>query len=112
MNFPEQPSSLEGILRRELAVPRAVSERSIRVLLETSAKSERTAAAAEQLRRGEALAVFTGQQLGLFLGPAFTLYKIASAVALASKLREKLAAPVVPIFWLQSDDHDYDEVRH
>lgn len=55
------------------------------------------------------VAVVTGQQVGLFSGPAFTLYKALSAVKLAQRLRDQgLAA--VPIFWLATEDHDLEEV--
>jgi len=63
----------------------------------------------EALRRGAA-AVVTGQQVGLFLGPLYTLYKAASAVVLARALTERSGAPVVPVFWLQTEDHDLPEI--
>jgi bacillithiol synthase len=63
-----------------------------------------------RLRTGAAAAV-TGQQVGLFGGPAFALYKALSAVKLAS---EATAAGVdcVPVFWLATSDHDLAEVNH
>jgi bacillithiol synthase len=64
----------------------------------------------DRLRKG-ALAVVTGQQVGLFGGPAFGLYKALTAVKLAA---EATAAGVdaVPVFWLASYDHDLAEVNH
>lgn len=55
--------------------------------------------------------VITGQQLGLFGGPLFTLYKIASAVRAAEVLAAETGATVVPIFWCQSEDHDFLEIN-
>lgn len=57
-----------------------------------------------------AAVVVTGQQVGLFLGPLYTLYKAASAVALARTLSARCGAPVVPVFWLQTEDHDVVEI--
>jgi bacillithiol biosynthesis cysteine-adding enzyme BshC len=58
------------------------------------------------------LAVCTGQQTGLFGGPLFTLYKALTAVGLASRLEGALGRPVVPIFWMASEDHDVAEADH
>lgn len=58
------------------------------------------------------LAVCTGQQTGLFGGPLFTLYKALTAVALAARLERTLRRPVVPLFWMASEDHDVPEADH
>lgn len=59
-----------------------------------------------------ALCVTTGQQPVLFLGPLFTLYKALSAAAVAKKFAGKLRRPVVPVFWVAADDHDFAELNH
>jgi bacillithiol synthase len=56
--------------------------------------------------------VVTGQQTGLFLGPLYTLHKAATAVARARWLSERSGRPCVPLFWLQTEDHDWAEVSH
>lgn len=66
----------------------------------------------DELFAGDALCVTTGQQPGLFLGPLFTLYKALSAIALAERLQILLARPVVPVFWVAGDDHDFLEAAH
>jgi bacillithiol biosynthesis cysteine-adding enzyme BshC len=63
----------------------------------------------ERLRRPGALAVTTGQQPGLFTGPLYTVHKALSAVALAGLLEARWRTPVVPVFWLAGDDHDFAE---
>jgi bacillithiol biosynthesis cysteine-adding enzyme BshC len=68
------------------------------------------APALELLRRG-ANVVVTGQQVGLFGGPLFTVNKAATAVALARQATEAGRAHL-PIFWLASEDHDFAEVNH
>lgn len=56
-----------------------------------------------------ALAVTTGQQPGLFTGPLYTIHKGLSAAALARLLEQRWSRPVVPVFWLAGDDHDFAE---
>ena len=70
----------------------------------------RTLSSIERLRHGAA-AILTGQQVGLFGGPMFSVYKALSAVKLAE---EATAAGIdaVPIFWLATYDHDLAEVNH
>lgn len=58
-----------------------------------------------------ALAIVTGQQVGLFGGPLYTLYKALTAVELARATASQLGRPVVPVFWMDADDHDLEEVR-
>ena len=62
-----------------------------------------------RLRTPGALAVTTGQQPGLFTGPLYTVHKALSALALARFLERRWNRPVVPIFWLAGDDHDFAE---
>ncbi|MBI1722828.1 MAG: bacillithiol biosynthesis cysteine-adding enzyme BshC [Gemmatimonadetes bacterium] len=64
------------------------------------------------LRDGGALAVTTGQQAGLFTGPLYSVYKALTAAALAEALTEARGTPVVPVFWVAGDDHDFAEINH
>lgn len=65
--------------------------------------------AASRLRDGVTLAVTTGQQPGLFGGPMYVLHKALAARAVATELERRWQRPVVPVFWLAGDDHDWDE---
>lgn len=60
----------------------------------------------EKIVRDEACAVVTGQQVGLFSGPLYTIYKALTAVKLSEYLNRNCPGSYVPIFWLASDDHD------
>src|ERR1035438_75661 len=68
-------------------------------------------AALERLAEPGTLAVVTGQQVGLFSGPCYTIYKALHAVKLASWLSAN-GLPAVPVFWLATEDHDFAEVNH
>ncbi len=66
----------------------------------------------ELLARPGTTVVVTGQQVGLVLGPLYTVYKAASAIVTARALAEETGRPCVPLFWLQTEDHDLPEIDH
>jgi bacillithiol synthase len=105
MNLRLVPTPLERVL--ELPAPRAGGLAP--ELAEAFVASPTRDAALERLSRPGALAVTTGQQPGLFTGPLYTIHKALSAVALARVLEQRWGRPVVPIFWLAGDDHDFAE---
>ena len=69
------------------------------------------AAQARRLRDPKATAIVTGQQAVLFGGPLYVLYKALAAVVVARALEARRGAPVVPVFWVAADDHDFAEIR-
>jgi bacillithiol synthase len=71
--------------------------------------SEDTRRNLERLADG-AVAVVSGQQVGLFSGPAYAVYKALSAVQIAQELTEA-GVDAVPVFWMATEDHDLDEIR-
>ncbi len=73
--------------------------------------SEKAAERARALAAPGASAIVTGQQAGLFGGPLFVLWKALATVAVARRLESERGRPVVPVFWVASDDHDFAEVR-
>lgn len=71
----------------------------------------RAARRASELARPTATAVVTGQQAGLFGGSLYVLFKALAAIKTARLLESRRGQPVVPVFWVASDDHDFAEVR-
>src|SRR5436190_2611581 len=68
-------------------------------------------AAAARLRDPQTVAVVTGQQAGLFGGPLFTLLKALTAIELADTLRNTQGVSAIALFWIDAEDHDWDEVK-
>ncbi len=107
--FPEWIKEEAGRVQCDDVRRKAVSD-----ILERQNRSlgagPKTFANIERLRRGAVVAV-TGQQVGLFGGPLFSIFKALSAVKLAE---QATAAGVdcVPIFWLATEDHDLAEINH
>jgi bacillithiol biosynthesis cysteine-adding enzyme BshC len=95
LQFPaERRAQVAGILRaqNQLYNPSAETQRNL-----------------DRFAEG-AVAVVSGQQVGLFGGPAYAFYKALSAIQTAQELSEK-GISAIPIFWMASEDHDVDEVR-
>ncbi|MBE3590607.1 MAG: bacillithiol biosynthesis cysteine-adding enzyme BshC [Firmicutes bacterium] len=88
---------------------RAALARALVTYQERVGNSPRACARAAELRNPDAVVVVTGQQAGLFTGPAYTAYKAVTALRLAERLEAELGRPVVPVFWIAGEDHDYDE---
>ncbi|CAM3351225.1 bacillithiol biosynthesis cysteine-adding enzyme BshC [Rhodothermus bifroesti] len=106
------PSVRRALAKRVAQHPRQ-RDVLVRVLLEQNTRwglDAATQANIEALRLPDSVAVVSGQQVGLFGGPLFTLYKVLTLCRLAQALAEELERPVIPVFWLAGEDHDYEEV--
>jgi bacillithiol biosynthesis cysteine-adding enzyme BshC len=113
--FYPHPPTLEAIQQSAKTVDYPDSRRKevAAVLRETNASlgsGEATAKNIDRLANG-AVAVLSGQQVGLFGGPAYAFYKALSAIQIAQELTRS-GVDAVPIFWMATEDHDLDEVRH
>jgi bacillithiol biosynthesis cysteine-adding enzyme BshC len=80
-------------------------------LIEALRPANQNSTALETLAKPGTVAVVTGQQVGLFSGPAYTIYKALTAVRIARQLTDEGIA-AVPVFWLATEDHDFAEVDH
>lgn len=106
-----QSSDFTSALETKRDVPRTAL---VQALLEYAAHLGAPKAVLDNIKKLEsdsAVTVMTGQQAGLLLGPAYSIYKAVDAILLAQKL-STAERPVLPVFWIASQDHDADEVRH
>src|SRR5262249_46500182 len=61
--------------------------------------------AAQSLGEASTVAIVTGQQAGIYGGPLYTLLKAVTTIQLARRVQAEQRAPVVPVFWVDADDH-------
>ena len=101
---PHDGASLAAAAR-EMDYPDDRRAAMVRALVAQNGESESLRLLAQ---RGT-VAVVTGQQVGLFSGPAYTIYKALTAARLAQTLTVR-GIPAVPVFWLATEDHDFAEV--
>ena len=66
----------------------------------------------EKIKGKNAVCLFSGQQAGLLGGPLLVIIKALAIVKAAKNYSKELNRPVIPIFWIAGDDHDYEEVNH
>jgi bacillithiol biosynthesis cysteine-adding enzyme BshC len=95
-----------AVTRRLPAAQRALLAPALRPL------SAGAAARLDRILAGDGYVVTTGQQAGLFGGPLYTVNKALSALRLAEALEALLEKPVLAVFWIAADDHDWAEVNH
>ncbi|SDC73756.1 bacillithiol biosynthesis cysteine-adding enzyme BshC [Paenibacillus sp. UNCCL117] len=68
--------------------------------------------AVDKLRDPRTLCIVGGQQASLFGGPLLVLYKAISLIQAARAAERQLDRPVIPVFWIAGEDHDFDEANH
>lgn len=66
----------------------------------------------ERFRSEESVVVIGGQQAGIMTGPMYTINKVISIIQLAREQEDVLKIPVIPVFWIAGEDHDYEEINH
>lgn len=66
----------------------------------------------EQLKDENSVVVIGGQQAGLLTGPLYTINKVISLIQFARKQQTALNTPVIPLFWIAGEDHDFAEINH
>lgn len=66
----------------------------------------------ERLQQENSVVVIGGQQAGLLTGPLYSVNKVISILQLAKRQEKELGIPVIPVFWIAGEDHDFDEINH
>jgi bacillithiol synthase len=110
---PSDESAWSGAIARAQAYPRQ-REQLAQVIREQQRRRDAPAqavAAGERLADARTVAVVTGQQAGLFGGPVYTLLKAITALKLADEASRRHGVPTVTVFWIEAEDHDWEEVR-
>jgi bacillithiol biosynthesis cysteine-adding enzyme BshC len=110
---PADPAAWTAAIARVQAAPRdrAGIARVVGAQLERRAAHAHARGAASRLADPATVAVVTGQQAGLFGGPLYTLLKAVTTIQLARRLAARHGVVAIPVFWIESEDHDWDEVR-
>jgi bacillithiol biosynthesis cysteine-adding enzyme BshC len=126
LDYLRDPTALSEFYPEAVRFHHELSERAPRVLAahktdrqllcdaladmnKTWGAGEETLKNVELLRDADCIAVVSGQQVGLFSGPLYTIYKALSAVKLAGCLSQR-NTKAVPVFWMATEDHDFPEV--
>ena len=106
--YPYQPNSLESLCKAAaFDFPEERRAALVRALRPLNGGNP----SLDLLARPGTVAVITGQQVGLFSGPVYSIYKALTAIQAARKLSAQ-GISAVPVFWLATEDHDFAEVNH
>ena len=65
-----------------------------------------------KLNQKNSVVVIGGQQAGILTGPLYSIHKVISIIKLAAEKERELGVPVIPVFWIAGEDHDFHEVNH
>jgi bacillithiol biosynthesis cysteine-adding enzyme BshC len=110
---PQSPDAWRDAIARAARHPRqrrGIASVVREQLMRRGAPAQALAAAA-LLDDDRTVAVVTGQQAGAFGGPLYTVLKAVTAIQLARRTATEQGIPVVPVFWVESEDHDWAEIR-
>ncbi len=92
-------------MRKELA-------ECIETYMERFPSSPEVKMSLEKLTKENSAVIIGGQQAGILTGPLYSIHKVLSIITLAKQKEKELNIPIVPIFWIAGEDHDFQEVNH
>lgn len=92
--------------------PRVEVAEHIESFMKRFPSSEAVIKSIDKLKTNNSLVVIGGQQAGILTGPLYSIHKVISIIKLAEQKEKQLGIPVVPVFWIAGEDHDFQEVNH
>src|SRR5687768_1757144 len=109
---PATPAAWADTIKRSQSLPRQPAEIARVIAAQQSARNAPAASRESAARLADPITrvIITGQQAGLFGGPLFTLLKAITTMKLAAQVSREHRVPVVPVFWIDAEDHDWPEV--
>lgn len=112
--FPTLENFGEAIANRSFSgTSRAVLVEELEMQYQSIPDREVVDGNIQLLKRNTTFTVTTGHQLNLMTGPLYFVYKIVSTINLAKRLKEAYPEyDFVPVYWMASEDHDFDEINH
>lgn len=114
--FPEKEQLLEQLKEKRQAFPDSHRQVLVAALSDQYKGVEISEATEENIKAlgdPNTFTITTGHQLNLFTGPSYFLYKIFSVINLCKQMQQ--ISPdhrFVPIYWMATEDHDFDEIDH
>ncbi len=109
-DFNEDSERLSELRDRQF--PRVEVAKHIEQFMERFPVSNAVQHSLEKLKQENSVVVIGGQQAGLLTGPLYSIHKVISIIKLAQIKEQELGVPVVPVFWIAGEDHDFQEVNH
>lgn len=119
-NFPDLKGFKKQIKLKTNIIPakegtsvRSVLVKTLKEQYQNSLISVKTEANIESLLQENTFTITTGHQLNLFTGPLYFLYKIISTINLCEQLEKEYPAQnFVPLYWMATEDHDFEEIQY
>jgi bacillithiol synthase len=109
-DFAEDKKRLDELSNRYF--PRETVADHIEKFMERFPSSEAVNNSLAKLKQLNSVVVIGGQQAGILTGPLYSIHKVISIIKLAEEKERQLGVPVVPVFWIAGEDHDFHEVNH
>lgn len=92
--------------------PREILADHIEIFMQRYPTSPKVKESLAKFKETHSTVVIGGQQAGILTGPLYSIHKVISIIKLAEEKEKELNIPVIPVFWIAGEDHDYHEVNH